>query len=38
VGPVQFFWLSKVEKKLVFKVNRLKAELAIKQVDIETKR
>jgi hypothetical protein len=30
-----FFGSGEVEKKLVFEVNRLKAKLAIKQVDLE---
>jgi hypothetical protein len=33
-----FFGLGEVEKKLVFEVNRLKAELASKQVEQEGER
>jgi hypothetical protein len=33
-----FFGSGEVEKKLVFEVNRLKAELVIKQVDLEVER
>jgi hypothetical protein len=33
-----FFGLGEVEKKLAFKVNRLKAELVVKQVDLEADR
>lgn len=33
-----FFGSGEVEKKLVFEVNRLKAKLAIKQVDLEAER
>jgi hypothetical protein len=33
-----FFGSGEVEKKLVFEVNRLKEELAIKQVDLEVER